>query len=395
MRSHSKQFPSDRRGSVIVIVMVTLLFATFALLAFMEKASVDLLVEQREVVTRRLRAEAYSALEMTLGVLNQFREAGNGGLHGPSEGWSDPLGFAGYTPAEGRSVQIAFEDESGKISLPKANALALTNLFKNWELPQTEAEALADALLGWMKRDHVYTSAVQPNYESGAIPYLAPGRSMRSYHELAAIEKVRETFYDRDGRPNDLWRRFVDSVSLFDFARPNINAAKPDTLAALGQYNSTQQKNIHDRVHGRGAWEREGPTVLKSPAEAQLVAGATGDSGAFVATISALRIIVTVRDGQNEYRLATVIAPPNGARTIQTTATETRKETSGAAAKAASKQQQTRANAAQANARAAANNSKSKQKAAERNLRYPFTLLEIRENDEIPPPPPPLPNTLF
>jgi general secretion pathway protein K len=184
-------------------------------------------------------------------------------------------------------------------------------------------------------------------------------------------------------------------VSLFDFARPNINAAKPDTLAAMGQFTAPQQKKILDYARGDGEYATRGPQVFQSPDEAQTIAGPTGDSRAFVATISALRIIVTVRDGQNEYRLATVIAPPNGARTIQTTATETRKETSGAAAKAASKQQQTRANAAQANARAAANNSKSKQKAAERNLRYPFTLLEIRENDEIPPPPPPLPNTLF
>ena len=29
------------------------------------------------------------------------------------------------------------------------------------------------------------------------------------------------------------------------------------------------------------------------------------------------------------------------------------------------------------------------------NLKYPFTLLEIRENDEIPPPPPPPPTTLY
>src|SRR5687767_2231482 len=105
--SHAK-----RGGSVLVIVMITLLFATFALIAFMEKASVDLLVDQRDVLTRRLRAEAYSALEMTLGVLEQFREAGNG-LRSPSEGWADPLAFAGYTPSEGREVHIAFEDESG------------------------------------------------------------------------------------------------------------------------------------------------------------------------------------------------------------------------------------------------------------------------------------------
>src|SRR5688572_17149517 len=175
---------NTRRGSVLVIVMITLLFATFALDAFMEKASVDLLVDQRHVLTHRLRMEGYSALEMTLGVLNEFREVGNG-LRSPAEGWSDPLGFAGYTPGEGREVRVEFEDESGKISLPNADAVVLTNLFKNWEMSQSDAENLADVMLGWMKRNHVYTSAVQPNYESSALPYLEPGRSIRSFHELA------------------------------------------------------------------------------------------------------------------------------------------------------------------------------------------------------------------
>src|SRR5437867_3170288 len=87
------------RASVLVIVMITLLFTVFALVAFVEKAGNDLLVEQHDAEARRLRMEAYSALEVTLGVLEDFREAGNG-LHSPAEGWSDPLGFAGYTPTE-------------------------------------------------------------------------------------------------------------------------------------------------------------------------------------------------------------------------------------------------------------------------------------------------------
>ena len=98
---------SHVRGSILVIVMITILFTTFALVAFMEKAGNDLIVEQRYLETRRLRAEAYSALEVTLAVLEDFRDAGNG-LHSPSEGWNDPLAFASYTPTEGRTVDIAF-----------------------------------------------------------------------------------------------------------------------------------------------------------------------------------------------------------------------------------------------------------------------------------------------
>jgi hypothetical protein len=376
-------------ASVLVIVMVTLLFATFALITFMEKASVDLLVDQREAVTRRLRMEAYSALEVTLGVLEDFRDVSQG-LHSPAEGWHDPLGFASYTPTEGRTVEIMFEDESGKISLPHASDRVLTNLFVNWGITKMDAEALTDALLGWMKRNHVYTSAVQPHYDMAAIPYEPPGRPLRSFHELAAIDKVRDMFYDSEGRPNDLWKRFADSVSLLDFARPNINGAKPDTLAALGEFDQTQQQNLGDYFKGAGNYLSNGPGYMRSPAEARQIAGPAGNSNAFATTISALRIIVTVRDGRNEFRMATVIAPPNGATTVQATATSTRAQASATNATTAA-QQQNRPNAAQANARpgAAPANGNQQNPGAARNLRYPFTLLEIRENDEIPSAPPP------
>ncbi len=386
-------FRRRRRGSVLVIVMVTLLFATFALVNFMEKASVDLLVDQREILSRRLRHEAYNALEMTLGVLNEFREAGNG-LRSPAEGWGDPLEFAGYVPGEDRTISVSFDDESGKLPLPRMDAQMLVRLFRYWELPQAEAESVADALLGWMKRDHVYTSAVQPDYDAAPIPYEVPGRSLRSYGELAAIDKVREVFFDADGRPNDLWRRFVDSVSLFDFARPNLNGARPDTLAALGQFDDTQQRNLGDYLRGAGLYQNQGPRFFRSPNEAQAVAGPAGDTGAFEATISALRITVTVREGTTEYRLSTVIAPQGGARTIQTTASDTRRVTQTAGAQTAA-QRQSRPNAAQANPRPGATPGVPGAAATPRNLQYPFTLLEIQENDAIPPPPLPPPNPLI
>ncbi|MBL9202584.1 MAG: general secretion pathway protein GspK [Opitutaceae bacterium] len=363
-----------RRGSVLVIVMVTLLFATAALLAFMEKASVDLLVDQREAVARRLRLEAYSALEVTLAVLHEFREAG-GGLRSTADGWGDPLAFAGYTPADGRVVDVSFEDESGKLSLPRANHAVLTNLFIHWGLAQADAEAVADALAGWMKHGHVYTSALRPSYDNATLPYEAPGRPIRSFAELAAIDRVRELFYDEEGRPTDLWKRFAAAVSLLDFPQPSINGARPDTLAALGRFDPQQRQRIEEYFNGTGTYAGQGPQTFRNPADVARVAGPGGDANSFAATISALRVNVTVRDGRTEFRLSAVIAPPGGATTVQQTATKP--VTTTAAAKATAQEQ----------ARAAAN--PAAKNAAATSLRYPFTLLEIRENDEIPPPPPP------
>ena len=376
------------RGSVLVIMMVTLLFTVFALVAFIEKASSDLLVEQRDAEARRLRMEAYSALEVTLAVLEEFRQVSNG-LHSPAEGWSDPLTFANYPPTEGRTVEVAFEDESGKISLPRTDAATLSRLFQTWDMIKNDADTLADALMGWMQRAHIYSSAVSPDYEQASPPYVAPWRSLRSYHELAAIERAREVFYDADGRPNDLWRRFVTAVSLLNFPQPNINGAKPDALLALGQFAVSQQQNVSEFLAGTGAFMTQGPGYFQNMADAQRIAGPAGDLNAFATTISALRIFITVHDGSSQFRLAAVVTPQGGgATTVTTNATATRAQASANAARTVT-QQQSQPNAAQANARPATGSSR--QTGAARSLTYPFTLLEIRENNEIPPLPAPPP----
>lgn len=374
-----------RRGSVLVIVMMTLVFAAVALITFMDKATNDLLVDHRDALGRRLRMEAYSALEVTLAVLEDFRSTNNG-LHSPTEGWSDPLTFAGYTPTEDHTVEVAFEDESGKISLPHADAPLLSKLFQSWQVSPMDADMLADAMMGWMQREHVYSTGVSPDYEQLSIPYDPPARPLRSYSELAAIDKVREFFYDADGRPNDNWRKFVASVSLFNFTRSNINGARPETLTAVGQYDPTQQQNLSDYINGKGQYQSQGPGYFRDAGQAAALAGPGGNINAFATTISALRITITVHEGRSTFKMTAVISPPNGARVVQETATSQRGQTSGPNGQ--NSQRPGAPNAAQSTASpGGANNASS----ANQNLRYPFTLLEIRENDEIPPAPSPPP----
>jgi len=66
------------RSSILVVVLITLLFAAAALTALVEKAGNDLMVEVRQADARRLRQEAFSALEVTLAVLEDFRQADSG-----------------------------------------------------------------------------------------------------------------------------------------------------------------------------------------------------------------------------------------------------------------------------------------------------------------------------
>ena len=72
-----------------------------------------------------------------------------------------------------------------------------------------DAEKLADAIEGWMQNGYVYTTALTPDYLDAPIPYAEPGRPMRSFSELAAVDVAKEFFFDENGLPNPYYWRFV------------------------------------------------------------------------------------------------------------------------------------------------------------------------------------------
>ena len=371
-------------GSVLIIVLVTLLFTSFALVLFIEQASTDLLVEAREASARRLRREAYSALEVTLATLEDFRQA-NGALHSPAEGWGDPLGWAGWTPREGCTADVTLQDESGKISLSRVDAGTLTNLFKAWSLKQADAEHLTDALLGWMQPNYVPATGQAPDYEQSALPYLPPARPLRSYSELAAIDYAREMFYDEQGRPNDLWRRFVATFSLYNYQQANLNAATPDVLSAIGFPDLSQQQRFNDFLAGTGTYASQGPSWFTTALQASTVLGSAALPPLAGIQVRALRVNVTIREGREEFRLTAVVAPQGGATIVQTNATSTRSATSGTTTTVTS-------TATAASTSTSASSSTSTAATPPPQLNSPFTLLEIQENPAIPTPPPAVPS---
>jgi hypothetical protein len=371
---------SKKRASILLIVLITIAFASLALVTFIDRASNDLLVSARAAEANRLRADAYSALEVTLGVLNEFIQA-DGALHSPAEGWSDPLGFAGYEPVSGRTVEVTFEDESGKLSLPHADANQLTNLFTSWGVTQSDAEQLADALLTWMRKDHVAsTDAGTPDYDRAAIPYAAPQRSLRTFDELAAIDFVNKKFYDESGQPNDLWHRFATTFSLYDFDPPNLNSAGSGTLTALGQSDPSLQGQMSSYLKGTGDYKQQGPGYFKSTADANNLVGAQAVPKGVGTQILALRIIVTVHEDNSSFRLDTVVTQKSQAKAVA--ATEQIATSEGTATNAADG-----STTANNGANSMANNSPGTATGTNNGatatttvqLNYPFTLLEVHE----------------
>ncbi len=355
-----------QRGSVLAVVLVTLVFASTALLLFVQKASTDLLVEVRAADAQRLRMEAYGAMETTLAVLEEFRRAGEG-LRSPREGWGEPLAWTDYRPGEGRTVTVALQDESGRLSLPRVNFDTLRELFMQWEVLDAEAELWADALLGWMREDYTPRGVRAPeaaDYARAPLGFKAPGRPLRSWGELAAIDVIREAWFDERGVPNVYVRRFREAVSLLDYAQPNLNAAPSGVLAARLGYDEYQLRQLGDYRAGTGAYAVGSRGFFETAAEVRGVLGEQISTEGFGTEVRALRVTVTVREGQGVFVLSAVMAPPGGARAV---AAPVVPEVEGVAVRAAGAPQGGAVTGETKTGGTAVN--------------YPFTLLEITEND--------------
>lgn len=375
------------RGSVLLIVLVTLVFATSALLLFIEKASTDLLVPIREADANRLRVEAYSALETTLAVLEDFREVCEG-LHGPAEGWGTPLEFAGYEPAEGRTVEVTLEDESAKLPLPGVKYEVLVALLKYWQVPQVDAERIADSLLGWIKKDYTPTAIGAPtplDYDSAALPFAPPGRSLRSFAELASIEGVRQAFFDEAGNPNELHRRFTETFSLYRFNAPNINGNRLEPLLAQETLDANQQQRIAEYLSGAGTYQTQGPGFFKNERSIAAVAGGQPSKLGYGMTVQALRITVTVREGPSFFQLTTVVAPAGGAKVVPASNAAGAEAPAGGDTETPATPPSAPANPAPTDPASVSTPKTAVPEAVD--LKYPFTFLEIRENDNRVPPP--------
>ena len=359
------------RGSVVVVVLVTLLFAALLLTRLIETSSTDLLIAMRVADRDRLRADAYGAMETTLAALMDFRTV-DGGLYAPVQGWSDPLGYAGYVPREGVTLAVAFEDESAKLSLPRLNLDTLNLLLVQLGLSVPDASRVADAMFVWMRSGHLAaesaTSATM--YERGDPPSQPPYRSLRSFDELAGIAVAKEFFYDADGHPKPLLDDFMRAVSLYQFNSTNLNSAPPSVLAATG-WDTTQTATLQKYLVTPVSATKTRPYVRSlQEALGQVGNVATRNLGA---QIQLLRITVTAREGAAQLKLSTLVtwagqaslpaalaANPGGATTATT-------------------QRSTASTRAQTQTAAASSNT----------LRYPYTVLELTETSLPDPPTPP------
>ncbi len=317
-------FPrGSRRGSVILFVLGVILLTAFLLTRLIDRAGGELLAETKAANRATLRDQAYAGLEVTLAVLADV-SASDGGLHAPQQGWDKPLDYAAYEPPSGFTIEVSYEDETGKLPLATVNEAVLQHYLESIGASVSEAERLTDALLAWTRKDFLPGSsdADPRNYENSPLPYEPPRRALRTFEELRAVSVARELFFDKEGRWNELGNRFRSGASLFEFTNVNINSANSLALMALGldatqagavaREVSTPPDGLHDAKFYRSIGEA-------SAAHSGLPQAGLG------ADVQCLRVRVIAKQGARVFLLEAVVQPGNSTSSqaaAQPTATE-------------------------------------------------------------------------
>ena len=296
----------EQRGSVVIFVLGVILLTSFLLTRLMDRAAVELAAESKASSRTGMRQEAYSALESSLAVIADYAAVDNG-LHAVEQGWARPLELMNYQPSAGNSVEVAVEDETGKLSLPVADETVLRGYLDAIGCPVTSLDDLVDALLVWTKADHIPAGSGfnAENFAGSALPYKAPQRSLRSFEELRAIPASRELFFDQEGHWNELGVRFMAGASLYQYAASNVNSARPEGMLALG----LDVAHIDSLVLARDT-NRANNSFYRAPGEMSGVLGKDNPPPPGLgADAICLHLIIKVKQGSRDYRLDAWVSP--------------------------------------------------------------------------------------
>jgi general secretion pathway protein K len=305
-----------RRGAVLLVVLVVVMVLSAMLIQFIERGLVEISTEGHYVRRDRLRIEAYSALETTIGVLADYM-AVDGGLSTPAQGWGKPLEIAEYVPRDGLTVTVSFTDESGKLPLATIDEGTLYLLFNEMGFPAEEGLTLTSSLLDWIDADDEtrIEGAESDLYSSAEWPYVAGNQPIRKLSELSVVEGFRELFFDEFGRPNDFFRIFSETMSVYSDGTLNANSISDLALRAYVGFGDAQIQALNDYLAGLdGIRGTDDDRYFASPAELSKVFPEIPQGVQMGSGTTLLRIRVEVSEGSADttFALEAVVRPGQG-----------------------------------------------------------------------------------
>jgi len=229
-----------QRGVALILVLWT--FAAVAVLAAeFARAMHDEAASTRNYKeSTRARMVAIAGLNEVILAIQADRENSDRSLD-EYEDAEDVDPVRSLSQGDGQWVQASFRgsiyevrvlDEAGKLGLNAIDGTKLRLIFENLEIPDSDAETIADSILDWSDPDdlHQPNGAESEYYEGLDRPYRAKNAPFDSVEELLLVRGVtRDVFYGHDGVPG-----LRDLFSVFNKkAGVNPGSATPEVIQAI------------------------------------------------------------------------------------------------------------------------------------------------------------------
>ncbi len=266
-----------------------------------------------------LRMHAYSALDVAVGVLNEFMMMERT-LYAPSQGWGDPLGYSELDPVDA-SIQwsVTLIDESGKVPISKISEKDFVYLFATMRaegdslVNEDDGQPFYDALVDWQDSDDEEREegAEDDYYEGLEFPYFTPGKTVQNFEELRMIKGFAYEpdnpdesglFYDVYGSENQNMRNFRDSFSFFHDGPVNINTASP----FLVRFLCGDDDSLYDEIIA-GPDGSSGEPFFRNMNDPRLAQMRQNRSISTSTTTSTFRVKIDVSKGKGNFQLHAVL----------------------------------------------------------------------------------------
>lgn len=236
-----------------LLALLTILLGSFALISRTEALQARHLFETTEA-----RYSAEAGINRAVFHLS---------IADPLQRWV-PDGRAYDLEFERSQLKIEITDESGLVDLNTSDTITLSNLLVAHGMEETEAIALADAILDWRDTDDLVSpnGAEDPDYEAEGLPY---GAKDAPFDTVSEIQQVM-------GMTQALYARIAPALTIYSGQpEPNPAFAPYEVLRArLGMTDELARQLIE----ARHAWDPTlgGPPPMLPDGTPLMAQGGTG-----------------------------------------------------------------------------------------------------------------------
>lgn len=309
MNSRSKAFSNNRRrpAFLLLLVLAFLFLTSVVVVSVLESSMRNLRSAATASARDDLRVYAFSAMEVSLATLAEIRELDEN-LHSPAQGWGNPIDYAPVAWPEGVKVTVEIKDETGKLPLDSPDRDMLHQLLEQLGVDFSESEELIDAYLDWVDEDDLerLNGAEADYYERQTPKRTPPNAPITSYDAFRYIKGFDELFFDENGAPNSLFKRFKDSTSLKHGHSVNINTASTTLVEMYEEtqgFDARSLKDLKDGLDGVPGTEDDGWSTGSSSEDGF----STNENSGLGHEAHVFRITVRVSQGPKHFQLSALV----------------------------------------------------------------------------------------